>query len=307
MTTVSATVEPGPIIDPFGGSAPGRYHDSMVEVRDLRGEMPRRSLHMVRTEHFDVIHQDDRVLLGHRVPPERIDDDLSGLLADELFSPGWLRGSELFERLFTGIVLSMGPEPRAAWSRFYRNTLERVEESLTPAGEGSTSSHGTIADYAPVYAIAERALAFGDVLELGCCFGFFSLRLAQAGRRVIATDVNAGSVELLRVSATGLGIALQTQVADAARLPWPDRLCDNVIALHLLEHLEEEHGARVLHEALRVARRRVVVGVPLEDEADETWGHVRTVSLADLDSWGAATGLPYRVWEEHGGWLVVDV
>ena len=59
-------------------------------------------------------------------------------------------------------------------------------------------------------------------------------------------------------------------------------------------------------EALRLARRRVVVAVPLEDEADETFGHVRTVSLDDLNRWGRSIGRPYDVHELHGGWLVVD-
>ena len=36
---------------------------------------------------------------------------------------------------------------------------------------------------------------------------------------------------------------------------------------------------------MRLARRRVVVAVPLEDEADPTWGHVRMISLDDLRSW----------------------
>lgn len=93
---------------------------------------------------------------------------------------------------------------------------------------------------------------------------------------------------------------------DAARTQWPDGAADNVLAVHLLEHLEPDHGDRVLEEAMRLARRRLVVAVPLEDEADAIWGHVRTVSLAGLDAWGARTGLPYEVHEAHGGWLVVD-
>lgn len=291
-------------IDPLTAVG-GIYTDAHVEVRAHHGERPRRLLHMVRTEHFDLVHDGPVVRLTHRVPPDRIDDDLSGILATELFAPGWLRGSELFERLFTGVVLTSDADALAAWTRFYRNTIDRVEASLD--GPGSTSSHGTIADYAPVYGIVERRLAPGTVLELGSCFGFLSLRLAAAGRRVSATDISPGTVGLLAAVAPRLGVDLTASVADAARLPWLDDSVDNVLAIHLLEHVDAAHGRRVLAEALRVARRRVVVAVPLEDEADETWGHVRTISLADLDAWGAATGLPYDVREDHGGWLVVDL
>ncbi|MCW2759670.1 MAG: Methyltransferase type 11, partial [Nocardioidaceae bacterium] len=227
-----------------------------------------------------------------------------GLLADELFAPGWLRGPELFERLFTGIVLTSGADPQASWRLFYENTLRRVDACLdAPPGYGG---HGTIAGYAPIYARTESSLLPGSVLELGSCFGFLSLRLAAAGREVTATDINPGTIDVLRAVAPSLGVHLETRVADACRVPAPDGAADNVLLIHLLEHLEPDDGARALAEALRLARRRVVVATPLEDVADETWGHVRTVSLADLDAWGAATGLRYEVREHHGGWLLLD-
>ncbi|QSR25238.1 SAM-dependent methyltransferase [Nocardioides aromaticivorans] len=291
-------------IQPLEAPCDGVYRDELVEVRAQAGATPRLDLHTVRTPHFDLTAVGHRAVVVHRVPPERIDDDLSGLLADELFQPGWLRGGELFEHLFTGIVLSSHPDPVVAWEGFYRRTLDRVGDAIDGPSAGA---HGTIADYAPVYARVEELLAEGTVLELGCCFGFLALRLAQAGLQVTASDISPGTVDLLAAVAPRLGVPLATRVDDAARVHAPDRSVDNVLAIHLLEHLDAAHGARVLAEALRLARRRVVVAVPLEDEADATWGHVRTISLTDLDAWGRATGLPYRVDDHHGGWLVVDV
>ena len=291
-------------IDPLGAAVNGVYRDELVEVVAQHGPPSRRELHMVRTPHFDLSLVDHRVTVTHRVGPDRIDDDLSGLLVEELFQPGWLRGADLFEHLFTGIVLSTDPDPLTAWERFYRNTLDRVHATLDTGT--SSSVHGTIADYAPVYAHADRQLAPGSVLELGSCFGFLAVRLAQSGREVVASDVSPGTVGLLEAVAPRLGVSLSTRVADAGRFPERDGFADNVLAIHLLEHLDPEHGERVLTEALRLARRRVVVAVPLEDEADETWGHVRTVSLADLAGWGRGTGLPHRVFRHHGGWLVID-
>lgn len=292
-------------IDPLGPLQGGVYRDELVEVSAQRGPSPRRELHTVRTPHFDLTPAGNRVVVTHRVPPQRVDDDLSGLLVEELFQPGWLRGSDLFEHLFTGVVLSTDPDPLTAWERFYRNTLEQIRTTLvSPAAPGA---HGTIADYAPVYAHAERLLAPGSALELGSCFGFLALRLAEAGREVVASDVSTGTVGLLSAVAPRLGIPLSARVADAARVPMEPDCADNVLAIHLLEHLDPEHGDRVLAEALRLARRRVLVAVPLEDEADHTWGHVRTVSLADLAAWGRSSGHPYRVFRHHGGWLVIDV
>ena len=290
-------------IDPFRPSRDGAYVDEVVEVRAQGSVPPRRALHMVRTPHFDVHTAGDLLHVRHRVPPERVDDDLAGLLADELFGPGWLRGPELFERIFTGTVLTSGNGALDSWERFYRNTMARIEECV----DGDTAGgHGTIADYAPVYARAEELLAPGSVLELGCCFGFLSLRIAASGRHTTASDLSAGTTGLLARVAPRLGVPLTAVAADAGHFPGEDRGADTVLAVHLLEHLDAEHGARVLSEAVRLAARRVVVAVPLEDEADETWGHVRTVTLDDLTAWGRGTGLPFEVSEHHGGWLVIE-
>lgn len=312
------SLAPGPVppIDPLAPALPGErgvYRDGLVEVRAVGPQRPRRALRTVRTTHFDLAVRGDLVHLEHVLAPAEVDDDLAGLLAAELFGPGWLRGADLFERLFTGIVLSGEADPLTAWEGFYRATMARVEEEVArdSALAAGGSGHGTIEEYAPVYERATSLVVGHDVLELGSCFGFLSLRLARAGWRVTASDVSAGTVALLDRVATRLAVPLTTVVADAAHYPGPDRGADTVLALHLLEHLEPDHGDRVVAEALRLARHRVVVAVPLEDEADETWGHVRTVGVADLVTWGEAAvrdgrARAYAVDEHHGGWLVLD-
>lgn len=303
--TEAATSAP---IDPLQACLDGAYVDEVVEVRAQGPVPPRRALHTIRTEHFDVHNDRDLLHVGHRVPPELVDDDLAGLLADELFGPGWLRGPEVFERIFTGIVRTSRSGALDSWELFYRNSMARIEQRIddhTGVAQGS-DRHGTIANYAPVYARAEQLLAPGSVLELGCCFGFLSLRIAASGRRTTASDLSPGTSRLLAGVAPRLGISLTTVAADAGHFPGPDASADTVLAIHLLEHLDAGHGDRVVAEAVRLAARRVVIAVPLEDEADETWGHVRTISLDDLTAWGRATGLPFDVNEHHGGWLVID-
>lgn len=292
-------------LDPLARGAE-RYVDDLVEVRALGRTWPRRTLGMVRTPHFDVTHGESRVRIGHRVAPSELHEGLGGLIADELFGPGWLRGQELFEHIFTGVVLSSAPDPLAGWESFYRSSLRLIESAVTERlGEGS--GHATIARYAPVYAHAEGLLAPGSVVELGCCFGYFSLRLAAAGRSVTGIDIEHGTTRLLAAVAARLGTPVRTITTDATHVPLPDRVAGTVVALHLLEHLDAEHGDRVLREAIRLAARRVIVAVPLEEEPDEIWGHVRTIDLGDLATWGQATGLFYDVHEHHGGWLVIDV
>lgn len=290
-------------IDPLGPSVHGHYEDDLVVVRAVRGPRPGRALKSVRTAHFDLKRVASRLVISHTVPPESIDDDLTGMLADELFGPGWVRGAELFERIFTGVVRSSSLDPLDSWELFYRNTLRKLDDAR-PGGE--PAPHGSMAGYAPVYDHVVGLLRHGSVLELGSCFGFLSLRLARSGRPTTASDVSAGTIHLLETVAPRLGIHLRTTTADAARFPAPDSTADNVLVIHLLEHLEPEHGGRVVSEAVRLAARRVIIAVPLEEEAEETYGHVRTVSLDDLREWGRATQLEFEVHEHHGGWLVID-
>jgi len=184
-----------------------------------------------------------------------------------------------------------------AWLPFYRNTLRELACGGAPGG--------TNAGMAPVH---DRAadLARGSVVELGCCFGFLSLRLARDGHQVTAVDVCPGTVALLAAIAPALGTPLHAVAGDATAIPLADRSADTVFAVHLLEHLQAALASEVIAEMVRVARRRVVVAVPFEDAPNPTWGHIRTFDLADLAALGDATGRPYTVDEHHGGWLVVD-
>lgn len=275
-------------------AAPGRYEDDLVVVRrgfDVPGG--------VRTEHFSVAEQHGRLHVGHRVPAERLDDDLTGLLADELFAPGWVVGSSTFERIFAGTVLTSGPDPLSSWELFYRNTLGRL--AAGPRGSGS------MAAYAPVYEHALTLVEPGATLDLGSCFGFLPLMLAARGTgEVIASDVAAGTAGLLAAVSERLGTPLRTLAADAARVPLPSAGADTVTAIHLLEHLDQEHGAAVVAEALRLARRRVVIAVPFEAECTTAYGHVRTFGAPDLRTMGEASGVSWRIEEHHGGWLVLE-
>jgi SAM-dependent methyltransferase len=294
------------VVAPIDALAPvvdGCYADPLVVVEALHGDRGRKGDRTVRTAHFDLTPVGGRVHVAHVVPRAAVDDDLAGLLHEELFGPGWLRGTDLFERVFTGVVRTTAEDPLDSWELFYRNTMRRLED---PSTRSPCRGHGSIDGYAPVHDHVLELLGPGSVLELGCCFGFLALRVAASGRATTASDVSAGTVELLSRIAPRLGVDLATETADAARYPASDGCADTVLAVHLLEHLEPGHGTQVVAEALRLARRRVVVAVPLEDEPDETYGHVRTVSLDDLHRWGRGSGFPYDVHEFHGGWLVVD-
>lgn len=295
-----------PPIDPLVGTASGAYRDELVEV--VRGRPGPAAAH--RTRSFEFWADRDRVHLVHDLPADQIDNDLAGLLATELFAPGWLEGSELFERLLTGIVISSAVDPLTAWTLFYANTLDRLTAPVTGdvPEPHSGLAEGSLAGYAPVYAHARSLIDPGSMLELGSCFGFFSL-LCAADRDVTASDLTPNTVRLLAQVAPRLGLSLGTLICDAARVPRPAASFDTVVALHLLEHLPPEHGLAVVREMQRLARRRVIVAVPYEDEPTAAYGHVRTFSaddLADLADLATDSGWRWQVHDHHGGWLVLD-
>lgn len=66
-----------------------------------------------------------RLLVTYDLPSREISDDLVGVLSAELSVPGWVRGSEQFERIPAGVVRSSRADGVDAWELFYRNTLDR--------------------------------------------------------------------------------------------------------------------------------------------------------------------------------------
>ncbi|MEV4646701.1 mycofactocin oligosaccharide methyltransferase MftM [Saccharopolyspora sp. NPDC049357] len=259
---------------------------------------------VTRTGHFCLHRRDHRMEISHWLRPDQLDNNLAGVLADELFAPGWLSGVEVFERVFTEVVQSVIDDPLRAWTTFYDNTLSRTRECWSaPAG---CAPHSSIADFAPLYRRVLRLAPPGRVLDLGSCFGFLPLLFAERGEHsVIASDLAPGSMRLLETVAATRGHRMPTLVCDAAQVPLPDGAVDTVTAMHLLEHLEPGRGDAVLAEALRLARRRVIIAVPYEDEPTAAFGHVRTYTPTDLHHLGDSTGHPYEVTNHHGGWLEI--
>ena len=231
----------------------------------------------------------------HTIGPDEISNDLADWIATDLVAPGLLEPRR-FESTFVSVVRSVAADPATAWAAFYRNTLRELAAGGSPGG--------TNAGMAPVHQRAVE-LAVGEVVELGCCFGFLSLRLAASGHRVTAVDLRSGTTALLAAVAPALGLTVYPVAGNAMAVPLADRCADTVFAVHLLEHLPRGLDAVVLREMLRLARRRVVVAVPYEDEPNPTWGHVRTFDAAALHALGSITGLHFEVTEHHGGWLVV--
>lgn len=279
MTVAVGLVQRAPI-DPWRPCPRGIYDDGVVRVRSGADVAMR------------VWRDDDgRLVVDHDLRPAQLDDEIGPPLAAALAQQ--TDDHEVFARAFTGVVLTSRPRAEQAWELFYRNSLARIR-------------HPRHLGYAAVYRHALDLLPRSTVLDLGASFGFLSLHLAATGRRVSAWEPDPGTAELLRRTSARLRLPVEVLASDRSLRTVSTASVEGVALLHVLEHLDDAAGVDLFDEAVRIARRRVVVAVPYEPTATALFGHVRTFVRADLLALGLRSGRPFEVHDDHGGWLVID-
>ena len=238
---------------------------------------------------------EDGVDLVHTFTAESISDGAAVNALSELVRVGVIAGQDEFESAMVGLIASCCEDPADGWLAFYANSVDDLR----------TGRSG----FSPVHRRARSLVVGHKVLEVGCCFGLFAVQCAQDGLEVQACDICPGALALLDDVSVRLGVGVRTVLGDARALPVSDDRVDTVTLIHLLEHLSSGDVTIAVREALRVARRRVVIAVPFEDEPSEHFGHLQRLSEDDLLRWAAPwirSGLTVTVFTDHGGWLVID-
>ncbi len=150
-----------------------------------------------------------------------------------------------------------------------------------PSGERVSTAAGgfnpTWQRHVAAYALCERFLPPGRVLDLGCGVGHSFELLAP--RETVGVDVDAPSLR---------GQARETHVADMRALPFADAAFASVLAVQSIEHVPDPEravaeAARVLEPggvAVFVTPNRLTVGRP--DEIIDPYHHVE-LDAAELE------------------------
>jgi len=140
--------------------------------------------------------------------------------------------------------------------------------------------------------LTERAGA--SVADLGCGIGTYSKRLRETGRDVVGIELDDGAVA--QAQSDGLDVRL----GDVTALPFPDGAFETSVLVDVIEHVADPE--RVLAEALRVARRNVLVTVPNVGEYERlraygvtywhlvTTDHINFFTREDLEGHAARIG-----------------
>lgn len=251
---------------------------------------------------------------------------------------------EVFERYVGAIVRSMDGNERRAWHLFYDNTLAGLRgrgadpgESanvgeVADLGESAEASPGAepglpgqdfIADFGAIYRQTVDLVAEipdATVLDAATCFGFLPLVLAtrleaagHAPRLIAGIDLNPALVALADDYARRRGYGDVRYIHGdilAPAIAWqfaglPARF-DVVTAIHVLEHLEPGQTGQALDNLWALARRRLVIAVPLEAAPDPRFGHLQVFDRETLLALGRRWGRRCRYFEHHGGWVVID-
>ncbi len=104
--------------------------------------------------------------------------------------------------------------------------------------------------------IVHRAKGSFSVVEVGCNEGFLSQALIEGGHHVTSVD---NDPKMVQIAKEKFGITVE--LADACDLPYADGQFDLAIGGELLEHLG--NPGKGLSELFRVARRRVIISLPI--------------------------------------------
>ncbi len=114
---------------------------------------------------------------------------------------------------------------------------------------------------ASVYKMEKTAAHAGNsVLDIGCRTGAYVAFCNALGKQTVGVDIHTPSLEAARKQYPHY----EFKQASGDELPFDDNQFDTVLMWDVLEHIQDDETA--LKEALRVARKNILISVPKLNE-----------------------------------------
>jgi SAM-dependent methyltransferase len=164
--------------------------------------------------------------------------------------------------------------------------LDQVTRKDASASAGEAEWRNSEREQARIRSLLELAGSGTTALDVGARDGYLSVRLAQFFDSVTALDLERPEFTSARVA---------TVAGDVTALPFPDQSFDCVLCAEVLEHIPTEKLHFACRELARVARKRLIIGVPYREDrrvgktrcracsgVNPPWGHVNTFDEAQL-------------------------
>jgi SAM-dependent methyltransferase len=270
------------------------------------------------TPHFVALCRaggDDDVVLLHALNQWTLDEDLAGLLGDELGAEV-LRNTDDYGCAMAAIIASVWPERPAleAWHRYSLNTLDRMRSLLSTDGQYSGRSH--VQQFAAIYRCVLGYTVGRSLLDVGTSLGFLPVLAAERvpGLRAVGCDSRQ------EVVACASDLASSTRTDARVRFLVRNVLdpsfqvlghFDTVVAIHLIEHLTDEQVATAMANMIGVTTHRLIVAVPYEERTQHLYGHQQRFTAERLHKLGEwcvdrLGGGDFWCEDVSGGLLVLD-
>lgn len=133
------------------------------------------------------------------------------------------------------------------------NLIDPVVSYLVGATNGIAYKHliGRL-DHYPIPSFPLEGI--GQLLDLGCSWGRWTLAAAKRGFEVVGLDPSLGALMAARRVSSSLGIRSRYVCGDARFLPFRDESLDAVFSYSVLQHLSEPDVGLVLQDIARVLR-----------------------------------------------------